>query len=140
MQKVQSTLAVEGRGLSGCRHAKKPKTGGKRQVLLVDEASRVALRMLFGALKENLVIAGLPLDSLPAGQRLRIGAALIEISEPCVPCWKLDRIREGLLSASWGRRGQLGRVLESGLIQEGDEVTLEGVNPDAPKPINPKLP
>ncbi|WP_395809969.1 MOSC domain-containing protein [Archangium minus] len=65
---------------------------------------------------------------------------VVELTEPCAPCSKLERIRQGLLKESWGRRGQLAQVLRGGTVREGDGVRLLDVNPDAPRPIRPKLP
>ncbi|WP_239014554.1 MOSC domain-containing protein [Archangium violaceum] len=140
MKRVPEAQALEGRGFVGDRHGKK-KPHGKRQLLLLDEASHDALRLGPGALKENVVIHGLPLESLPPGQRLALGGeVVVELTEPCVPCSKLERIRPGLLKESWGRRGQLARVLRGGTVREGDGVRLLDVNPEAPRPIRPKLP
>ena len=140
MKRVPEAQAVEGRGFMGDRHGKK-KPNGKRQLLLLDEASHAALRLGPGELKENVVISGLPLEALPPGQRLALGAeVVVELTEPCVPCSKLERIRPGLLKDSWGQRGQLARVLRGGTVHEGDGVRLLDVNPDAPLPIRPKLP
>lgn len=142
MKRVDEALAVEGRGLEGDRHAKKQRRGGKRQVLLMDAQNLRDLGLPEGALKENVVVDAMPvpLEELPPGQRLRLGEAVVELTEQCVPCHKLERIRPGLLKESWGRRGQLARVIGSGVIREGDSVVLLDVNPDAPKPIRPKLP
>ena len=140
MKRVPEAQALEGRGFVGDRHGKK-KPNGKRQLLLLDEASHQALRLGAGELKENVVISGLPLESLPPGQRLALGdEVVVELTEPCVPCWKLDALRPGLLKESWGRRGQLARVLKGGALREGDAVRLLDVNPDAPRVIRPKLP
>ena len=140
MKRVPEAQAVEGRGFVGDRHGKK-KLNGKRQLLLLDEASHGALRLGPGELKENVVISGVPLESLPPGQRLALGAeVVVELTEPCVPCSKLERIRPGLLKESWGQRGQLARVLRGGTVREGDGVRLLDVNPDVPHPIRPKLP
>ena len=140
MRRVPEAEAVEGRGFVGDRHGKK-KPHGKRQLLLLDEASHQALGLEVGVLKENVVIAGVPLETLPAGQRLALGAeVVVELTEACVPCSKLERIRAGLLKQSWGQRGQLARVLRGGTVREGDGVRLLDVNPDAPRPIRPKLP
>ncbi|HLL05347.1 MAG TPA: MOSC domain-containing protein [Myxococcaceae bacterium] len=140
MRRVPEALALEGRGFEGDRHSQRA-LGHKRQVLLLDEASREALGVEVGALKENIGVAGLPLDTLPPGQRLALGdTVVVELTEPCVPCWKLDALRPGLLKESWGRRGQLARVLRGGSVREGDTVRLLDINPDAPRVIRPKLP
>lgn len=146
MLRVSEAVAVEGRGLEGCRHFQRMAGPHrqrllKRQLLLLDDTSREALRVEIGALKENVLVAGLPLDALPPGQRLALGdEVVVELTEPCVPCWKLDALRPGLLSESWGKRGQLAQVLRGGRVREGDTVRLLGVNPDAPRVIRPKLP
>jgi MOSC domain-containing protein YiiM len=140
MKRVPEARALEGRGFEGDRHGKR-KPGGKRQLLLLDEASHGGLRVGVGELKENVVLAGLPLESLPPGQRLALGEeVVVELTEPCVPCSKLERVRPGLLKASWGRRGQLAKVLRGGTVREGDAARLLEVNPDAPRPLRPKLP
>ncbi len=68
MLRVGEATAIAGRGLEGCRHAKR--TGSKRQLLLLDRASLDQLALEPGQLKENVVVEGLPLEALPAGQRL----------------------------------------------------------------------
>ncbi|NNC14381.1 MOSC domain-containing protein [Corallococcus exiguus] len=140
MRRVPEARAVEQHGFEGDRHQRRA-VGHKRQLLLLDEAQRAALDVSEGALKENVLVEGLPLDALPPGQRLALGAeVVVELTEPCVPCWKLDALRPGLLKDSWGRRGQLARVLKAGTVHEGDTVRLLDVNPDAPRIIRPKLP
>ncbi|WP_233582806.1 MOSC domain-containing protein [Corallococcus sp. CA053C] len=140
MRRVPEARAVEQHGFDGDRHQRRA-VGHKRQVLLVDEAQRAALDVPPGALKENVLVEGLALDALPPGQRLALGdEVVLELTEPCVPCWKLDALRPGLLKESWGRRGQLARVLKAGTVREGDPVRLLDVNPDAPRIIRPKLP
>ncbi|MBN9682441.1 MOSC domain-containing protein [Corallococcus sp. NCSPR001] len=140
MRRVPEARAVEQHGFEGDRHQRRA-VGHKRQLLLMDEAQRQSLDVPGGALKENVLVEGLPLDALPPGQRLALGGeVVVELTEPCVPCWKLDALRPGLLKDSWGRRGQLARVLKAGTVHEGDTVRLLDVNPDAPRIIRPRLP
>ncbi len=132
--------AVAERGLVGDRHFMK-RAGGKRQVLLLDDADREALGLAPGALKENVLVAGIPLETLPPGQRIALGPeVVVELTMTCVPCSKVNRIRPGLLKESWGRRGQLARVVVGGTMRVGDEVRLLEVNPEVPRPVQPKLP
>lgn len=140
MLPVDEAVALEQRGLQGDRHAKRT-AGGKRQVLLLDAASHELLNLPPGTLKENIVVEGVPIEQLPPGQRLALGPeVVVEITMICVPCQKLNTIRPGLLKESWGNRGMLARVLTGGRMRVGDQVRLLDVNPDAPKPIKPKLP
>ncbi len=139
MRAVEAADALESRGLAGCRHAQKA-GGGKRQVLLMDAASPLALGLAPGQLKENIVVAGLPLETLPPGQRLAVGGAVVELTEACVPCQKLNDIRPGLIKESWGKRGQLARVVVGGPIALGDTVRMLDVNADVPRKPQPRLP
>jgi MOSC domain-containing protein YiiM len=140
VREVTCAMAIAGRGLEGCRHAKRA-AGHKRQVLLVDEASVTRLNLPAGTLKENFLVAGLELDTLMPGQRLALGAeVVIELSEGCVPCRKLDNVRPGLMKASWGYRGQLARIIVGGEVRAGDVVRVLDINPDAKRTVYPKLP
>jgi MOSC domain-containing protein YiiM len=137
---VDTAVAEVERGFVGDRHAAR-RPGHRRQLLLVDQAELDLLRLPGGVLKENVLLEGINLESLEAGQRLHLGdEVVIELTEPCVPCSKLERIRPGLISDAWGHRGQLARVLAGGTVRVGDPVRLGTVNPDAPRPIRPRLP
>src|SRR5918996_861407 len=139
MKPVAQATAIAARGFEGDRHARRT-PGGNRQLLLVDARNLRDLDLSPGTLKENAVIDGLALESFPQGQRLRLGAVLVELTGPCEPCHKVEAIRPGLLRESWGRRGQLARVLEGGTLRVGALVEVLGVNPDAPKRVLPRLP
>lgn len=140
MLDVEAAVAEAGRGFLGDRHATR-RPGHGRQLLLLDEAELAFLGLPGGVLKENVLLGGIPLESLGAGQRLHLGQeVVVELTEPCIPCWKLDRIRPGLISEAWGHRGQLARVLEGGTVRVGDPVQLGALNPEAPRPIRPRLP
>lgn len=140
MRNVETAVAETERGLVGDRHSKR-RPGHHRQVLLADQAELDLLGLPGGVLKENVLLEGIPLESLEAGQRLLLGSEVVlELTEPCVPCSKLERIRPGLISEAWGHRGQLARVVAGGTMRVGDPVRLGGINPDTPRPIRPKLP
>ncbi len=124
MRPVEAAEALVQRGFAGDRHAAKRK-GGKRQLLLLEGRSHAELDVPPGALKENVVVEGVPLESLPVGHRLRLGdQVLLELTGECEPCRKLDALRHGLKALSKGRRGQLARVLEGGEVRVGDGVVL----------------
>jgi MOSC domain-containing protein YiiM len=124
MRPVDTAEALAQRGFAGDRHAAR-KRGGKRQLLLLEARSHAELGVPPGALKENVVVEGVPLESLPAGQQLRLGATvLVELTGECEPCRKLNALRPGLMAQSKGRRGQLARVLEGGEVRVGDAVVL----------------
>jgi len=112
---------VEGLGVEGDHHAKR---GSSRQVLLMAEENCDAFGLAPGEVRENIVTRGIDLQALPAGTRLDIGSALLEITKDCEPCAFIDSLRPGLQARMVGRRGMLSRVLRSGEIRVGDEITL----------------
>lgn len=140
MLPVAEAEAIARRGFKGCRHAGRA-PGGKRQVLLLDTRSLEALDLAPGAIKENVLVSGLPLESYEPGQRLGLGPeVIVEITEGCVPCQRLNELRPGLLKEAWRQRGQLAQVIAGGRVRAGDAVRVLEVNPDAPKKPYPKLP
>jgi MOSC domain-containing protein YiiM len=81
-----------------------------------------------GAFGENLSTEGVTENGLCLGDQLRIGSVLFEISQSRQPCWKLnDRfgVRDMALRVQKSlRTGFYCRVLESGTLIAGDEITL----------------
>ena len=123
MTGVPEVLAVADRGFEGCRHAR---PGKKRQVLLIDAETLDAFGIPPGRAKENVTTRGIAIQDLPAGARVRLGAALLEITGPCEPCGFMDSIRPGLREETEGKRGVLARVIEAGVVRVGDTVSFEG--------------
>lgn len=119
MRAAEEIEAVSNRGLAGCAHAQ---PGGLRQILLMDVETLEAMQLRPGEIKENITTRGLEVRSLHPGQRLRIGAALVEITVPCEPCKRMEDIRAGLKDELRGRRGMLCRVVEGGRIRVGDSI------------------
>ncbi len=82
-----------------------------------------------GSLGEQLLLAGIEIDSLPAGARLRIGeSACIEVTEPRTGCGKFERYQGKRKEEARGRLGQMARVVADGLIRVGDPVQLLPTN------------
>lgn len=83
-----------------------------------------------GTTGENLTIAGLNWDEIVPGVRLQIGEALLQITSYTTPCSNIaasftdgefKRISQKL-HPGWSRL--YARVLQEGLVQEGDAVQL----------------
>lgn len=82
----------------------------------------------FGALAENLTISGLHESNVSLGDIHKIGSALLQVSQPRKPCWKI--------AARWsnkkftneiyttGLTGWYYRVVEEGFVKAGDEVNV----------------
>jgi len=119
MESLSSAAAVADRGFSGCAHAR---AASKRQILLVDRETLDAMNLQPGIVRENITTDGLNVNGLPVGQRLRVGAALLEVSAVCTPCDQMEKVRPGLRREIYGRRGMLCRVIEGGEIRVGDPI------------------
>ena len=119
MERMAEARLVQDHGVEDCGHAR---PGGKRQILLVDRETLDAMGLRPGLLRENITTAGLNVNGLVPGERLRIGRALLEVTGVCTPCDQMEKIRTGLRRELWGRRGMLCRVIEGGLIKVGASI------------------
>jgi MOSC domain-containing protein YiiM len=87
-----------------------------------------AERWRIGGFGENLGPLGLTENEVCLGDLFRLGSALIQVSQPRQPCWKLNR-RFGCpdmaarVQAS-GRTGWYYRVIEAGEVAPGAELIL----------------
>ncbi|WP_442107418.1 MOSC domain-containing protein [Pseudomonas sp. NUPR-001] len=81
-----------------------------------------------GAFGENLSTRGWTEHTLCLGDRLRVGSALLEVSQGRMPCWKLnDRFQVkdmALRVQQTGRTGWYYRVLEEGVLAAGASFEL----------------
>lgn len=81
-----------------------------------------------GAFGENISAGGLTETGVCIGDRLRLGTALVEVSQGRQPCWKLDHRFGGLpVNARMVAARNCGwyyRVIEEGLVAAGDAIAL----------------
>jgi MOSC domain-containing protein YiiM len=107
--------------------------GGPRKALLlmaselIDALASEGFSVFYGALGENLCTKGLNHLKWRAGQRYRVGTALIELTEQREPCSKLNRYGQGIqkrILRAGGESGFYAAVLEDGIIQAGDIIRM----------------
>ena len=135
-QPVDGPLWLGRTNLAGDGQADLVNHGGEDKAVLCYAAShypewRTALDkpdLPHGAFGENFTIDGPNEESVCVGDVYRLGDALIQVSQPRQPCWKLAwrwRIKEltALVEYS-GRTGWYIRVLEEGEVRAGQELTL----------------
>jgi MOSC domain-containing protein YiiM len=88
--------------------------------------SRIGRAVTFGVVGENLSMAGLTEEAVCIGDAFEVGEAVVQISQPREPCWKLARKLEDPNLVKWVREhgctGYYVRVLRPGNIRTGDEV------------------
>ena len=90
----------------------------------------------WGQFGENLSVSGLLDDTVRIGEIYRVGQALLQVTQPRLPCFKLiHRMGEGPEFAKQflesRRLGFYFRVLEEGEIQAGDAIQLFEEAPDS---------
>lgn len=82
----------------------------------------------FGALAENLTITGLHEQSVMLGEVHQIGTAILQVSQPRKPCWKISRrwnhkaFTNEIFTS--GLTGWYYKVLQEGLIGSDDEIKV----------------
>jgi MOSC domain-containing protein YiiM len=75
-------------------------------------------------LRRNLLVSGIPLIALK-GRRFRIGDVLLEGTDPCDPCSRMEAaLGPGGYNAMRGHGGVTARVLAGGMLCVGDTVTV----------------
>ena len=121
--------AIAGAGLVGDRY----KGGsGKRGITLIQAEHLPVIAALSGhaevapaTLRRNLMISGIPLIALK-GRRFRIGEVLLEGTDSCDPCSRMEAaLGPGGYNAMRGMGGLCARILEGGSLRVGDAVVAE---------------
>lgn len=82
----------------------------------------------YGALGENLTTAGLDEETIFIGNIYKIGSAILQVSQPRTPCYKLN-IRFGRPDAmemffESNRPGMYFSIIEQGMVEAGDNIEL----------------
>jgi MOSC domain-containing protein YiiM len=87
-----------------------------------------------GTMGENITTRGIDLMALPLGARLDLGkSAVVEVTGFREPCSKLNRLRPGLMKASFKRdhrnrsvpnAGIMAIVIRGGLVGSGDAIEI----------------
>jgi MOSC domain-containing protein YiiM len=89
-----------------------------------------------GTFGENLTVSGLLEPDLHIGDTLQVGDAVLQVSQPRFPCYKLGiKLGDQRLVKRFqdsGRSGFYCRVLQEGLIEPGQPITLLDRDPSHP--------
>lgn len=84
----------------------------------------VAFSLTPGAFAENILTEGICLYELPVGTRLRLGEALVEVTQIGKTCHHDCAIRKAAGDCVMPREGIFVKVLESGRVRPGDTVSV----------------
>jgi MOSC domain-containing protein YiiM len=123
---VESGELIADHGLRGDSHAGRDRN---RQVSLfaaeiLREIQNEGFEISAESLSANLFTENINLNSLKPGVRLRVGETVIEIFEARKPCRSITKIDNRLPKRLYGKCGQLGRIVKSGVVRVGDEVEI----------------
>ena len=101
-----------------------------RQISLLAEESVDTMRALSpvpldaGVFAENINTRGIELYTLPVGTRLRIGPALVEVTQIGKQCHNDCAIKKIVGDCVMPREGIFVIVIEEGVVRPGDEITI----------------
>jgi MOSC domain-containing protein YiiM len=133
---VSGRLMLERENLVGDRQADLTVHGGPDKAVCVYSADhyddwRREVRVPDagpGWFGENFTVAGATEQTVAIGDIYRVGGAVVQVSQPRGPCWKLahrwNRPEMVKLVVRSGRSGWYFRVLEVGYVAAGDTLTL----------------
>ncbi|NLT13063.1 MAG: MOSC domain-containing protein [Clostridiales bacterium] len=117
---VKMNLGIEGDAHAGDWH---------RQISLLGEESVDKVRPHFpnlkaGAFAENILTKGITLYELPVGTKLRVGGALLEVTQIGKECHTGCAIKIVTGDCVMPREGIFAIVLEEGAIKAGDSIEV----------------
>ena len=129
-------------GLDGDRQADLSVHGGADKATYVYSSEHYATwaqelgrpDLAMGQFGENLTVEGMLEESVHIGDRFRVGNALLEVTQPRVPCYKLGlkmgsaRFPKAFLASH--RTGYYMRVLEEGHVGAGDSIERISMGPE----------
>ncbi len=124
---VPSVVLVKDHGVRDDAHA----GPGIRQVSLLAEESIDKMRdkglaVGPGDFAENVTVAGIVLPALPVGTRLRVGDALLEVTQIGKVCHDRCAIYLQAGDCVMPREGVFARVVRGGRVAAGDPVEVAG--------------
>jgi MOSC domain-containing protein YiiM len=140
---VAGTVAIRELNLAGDQQADLTVHGGSEKAVYVYPVEHYEywrkqlpdVSLSWGAFGENLTTAGLSEDTLRIGDLLRTGSAILQITQPRMPCYKLelrfnrdDMIKRFLGS---GRSGFYLSVIEPGDVGPESRVEILDRDPDS---------
>jgi MOSC domain-containing protein YiiM len=131
---VEGRVALRGYNLDGDRQADLTVHGGPNKAVYAYASEHYpywrdqlpGMELPYGMFGENLTTEGWSEETVQIGDRFRIGTAVLEVSQPRMPCFKLGiRFNRGdIVKRFWqsGRSGIYFSLAEEGDIGAGDAM------------------
>ena len=139
---VEGRVAVRGHNLDGDRQADLTVHGGPNKAVYLYPAEHYAywaaqlpdMELPFGVFGENLTSEGVHEASAHIGDQFRIGSAVLQVTQPRMPCYKLALRfgRADMVKRFWasGRPGIYFSVVEEGDLARGDAMEQVAADPE----------
>jgi MOSC domain-containing protein YiiM len=132
---VADRVAARGVNLAGDDQADRQAHGGPDKAVYayaVEDArwweQEIGRPFSYGEFGENLTTEGIDVNSALVGERWEIGATIVEVSEPRIPCWRLGvRMNDPFFPRRFTqamRPGAYLRIVVEGSMGAGDEIRV----------------
>jgi MOSC domain-containing protein YiiM len=128
-------IAARGVNLAGDDQADRKAHGGPDKAVYAYAVEdlrwweqKIGRSLAYGAFGENLTTEGIEVNNALVGERWQIGTAVVEVSEPRIPCWRLGvRMNDKMFPRRFTqalRPGPYLRIVVEGDVGAGDEIRL----------------
>ncbi len=132
---VSGRIAVRGVNLAGDTQADREAHGGPDKAVYAYASediswweTQLGRSLPYGVFGENLTTEGIDVNNSLVGERWEIGAVVLEVSEPRIPCWRLGvRMNDKLFPRYFTealRPGAYLRIIVEGDVAAGDEIRV----------------
>jgi MOSC domain-containing protein YiiM len=139
---VPGRVAIRGVNLAGDDQSDRRVHGGERKAVYAYAhedldwwAAALGRALEPGVFGENLTTTGIDVSGARVGERWQVGTALLEVTQPRLPCYKLEARmdRPGFITEfiDGGRPGAYLRIVEEGEVASGDAVRVVSRPEDA---------
>ena len=140
---VRGPVALRGVNLAGDDQSDRRVHGGDRKAVYAYAGedldwwrATLGRKLAPGTFGENLSTSGIDVSGARVGERWQVGTALLEVTQPRLPCFKLEARmdRPGFIAEfiEGGRPGAYLRIVEEGMVGAGDVVRIVSRPADAP--------
>jgi len=132
---VAGRVAARGVNLAGDEQADRKAHGGPDKAVYayaIEDARwwerNIGRALAYGEFGENLTTEGIEVNDALVGERWQVGTAVLEVSEPRIPCWRLGvRMNDKMFPRRFAealRPGSYLRIVFEGDVGAGDEIRV----------------
>ena len=140
-QAMTGAVSLSLYGLDGDRQADLRNHGGRTKGVYIYPSEHYKTwekhlnkRLPYGTLGENLTVEGLLETELCVGDRLSIADTILEVTQPRIPCYKLDMsVEQNGFSKTFAQSCKLGsyaKIIKGGTLAAGEEIVFIHRSPE----------